>query len=233
MTCDPFQPFRCVDQVPDCFVGTIHLLELWGLRDGVVQRNVQSEGYRAGHVVNGCVRHRQGASHVQNYELLERPPESRDAATPWPVHPAPSQILRVSTSHEEGGNRDWGISTTHFSGRDGQVTHLHGARVRFGQPDPETGRRPMETVPGSEFEVEADLVLLALGFTGPVREGLLKELGVELDARSNVAASAYASSVPGIFAAGDMRRGQSLVVWAIQEGREAAAAIHGFLQRTA
>ena len=177
--------------------------------------------------------HRQGASHVQNYELLERPPESRDDATPWPVHPAPSQILRVSTSHEEGGNRDWGISTTHFSGRDGQVTHLHGARVRFGQPDPETGRRPMETVPGSEFEVEADLVLLALGFTGPVREGLLKELGVELDARSNVAASAYASSVPGIFAAGDMRRGQSLVVWAIQEGREAAAAIHGFLQRTA
>ena len=173
--------------------------------------------------------HRQGAAHVQNYELLDRPPEQRSDAVPWPVHPGPSQILRVSTSHEEGGDRDWGISTSHFSGRDGHVTHLHANRIRFGEPDPETGRRPMETVPGSEFEVETDLVLLALGFTGPVREGLLKQLGVELDARSNVATNQFASSIPGVFAAGDILRGQSLVVWAIHEGREAAAAIHEFL----
>jgi glutamate synthase (NADPH/NADH) small chain len=161
--------------------------------------------------------HRQGCEHLYNFELLEKPPAARTAETPWPVHPLPTQILRTSSSHEEGGERDWGISTTQFSGRDG--------------PDPVTGQRPMEPVPGSEQVYDVDLVLLALGFLGPVRDGMLEELGVELSERGNVATAPgrYATSVPGVFAAGDMRRGQSLVVWAIAEGRQAAAEVDRYL----
>ncbi|MFI5317156.1 MAG: FAD-dependent oxidoreductase, partial [Myxococcota bacterium] len=140
------------------------------------------------------------------------------------VHPMPSQILRTSTSHEEGGSRDWGISTTGFSG-DGRVQKLHAVRVRFGPPDAATGRREMQTVPGSEFTLDVDLVLLAMGFLGPVRDDMLKQFGVDLSDRGNVATRGYATSVPRVYAAGDMRRGQSLVVWAIAEGREAAAQI--------
>jgi len=174
--------------------------------------------------------HRQAKKQLYNFELLEKPPEGRTEGTPWPVHPLPSEILRTSTSHEEGGDRDWGISTTHFTGSNGRVEKLHGQRVRPGEPDPATGRRPLEPVPGSEFTIDADLVLLAMGFLGPVREGMLEELGVELTDRGNVSTRGYATSEPGVFSAGDMRRGQSLVVWAIAEGREAAAEIDVFLR---
>jgi glutamate synthase (NADPH/NADH) small chain len=179
--------------------------------------------------------HRQDCAYLYNFELLERPPEGRTAATPWPVHPMPTQILRTSTSHEEGGDRDWGISTTHFSGRNGHVDTLHAVRVRLAAPDPATGQRALETVPGSEHSYEVGLVLLAMGFLGPVREGMLDELGVELSERGNVATPAgrYATSVPGVFAAGDMRRGQSLVVWAIAEGRQAAAEVDRYLRAKA
>ncbi len=168
--------------------------------------------------------HRQGAKHVYNFELLERPPESRPDDAPWPVHPMPSQILRSSSSHEEGGSRDWAISTTRFSGADGRLQKLHAVRLRFAPPDP-TGRRAMATVRDSDFALDVDLVLLAMGFVGPVKDDMLKQLGVDLSERGNVATRGYATSVPRVYAAGDMRRGQSLVVWAIAEGREAAAQI--------
>jgi glutamate synthase (NADPH/NADH) small chain len=173
--------------------------------------------------------HRQGVKQLYNFELLDRPPEGRTVETPWPVHPLPSQILRSSSSHEEGGERDWGISTTRLSGSNGRVEKLHGARVHF-VPDPDGGRPRMEEVAGSQFTLDVDLVLLAMGFVGPVREGMLEQLGVELTERGNVGSSGYATSVPGVFAAGDMRRGQSLVVWAIAEGREAAAEVDAWLQ---
>jgi glutamate synthase (NADPH/NADH) small chain len=169
--------------------------------------------------------HRQGAKHVYNFELLERPPEVRPEDAPWPLHPMPSQILRTSTSHEEGGSRDWGVSTTRFTGANGRVEKLHAVRVRFGPPDPANGRREMQTVPGSEFTLDVDLVLLAMGFLGPVPDGIVKQLGVSLTERGNIATNGYAASVPKVYAAGDMRRGQSLVVWAIAEGRQAAAQI--------
>ncbi len=174
--------------------------------------------------------HRQGAKHVYNFELLERPPEGRNPEIPWPIHPLPSQLLQVSSSHEEGGDRDWGIATKTFSGSNGRVEKLHAVRVRFGEPDPATGRRPLEEIPGCKFTLEVDLVLLALGFLGPVRRGMLEQLGVELTDRGNVATHGYATNVPGVFAAGDLRRGQSLVVWAIEEGRQAAAEVDGYLR---
>jgi glutamate synthase (NADPH/NADH) small chain len=174
--------------------------------------------------------HRQGAKQVYNFELLEKPAEGRTVDTPWPVHPLPSQLLQTSTSHEEGGERDWGISTRSFVGENGVLRALHAVRVRFGDPDPETGRRPMEEVPGSDFTLEVDLVLLALGFLGPVRQGMLEQLGVEITGRGHVATTGYATNVPGVFAAGDQRRGQSLVVWAIAEGREAAAEVDRYLR---
>lgn len=173
--------------------------------------------------------HRHGEKHLYNFELLEKPPEVRTQDTPWPLHPLPSQILRSSTSHEEGGDRDWGISTTHFSGSGGKVEKLHAVRVRFSEPDA-SGRRQLEPVAGSEFSIDADLVLLALGFLGPVREGMLGDLGVALSERGNVSTQGYATNVPGVFAAGDMRRGQSLVVWAIAEGRQAAAELDRYLR---
>ena len=143
------------------------------------------------------------------------PPDDRAAQTPWPLWPLQ---LRVESSHEEGGIRDWGIATTAFTGEDGRVSKLHAVRV--GAPP------KFEPIPGTEFTLDADLVLLAMGFTGPVKGGLIEQLGVNLDARGNVATDAnYMSSSPGVFAAGDMRRGQSLVVWAIAEGRKAAEGI--------
>ncbi len=175
--------------------------------------------------------HRQGVKHLYNFELLEKPPAARSEDTPWPLHPLPSQILRTSTSHEEGGDRDWGISTARLSGSGGRLEKLHAVRVRFGEADPASGRRKLEEVPGSEFTLDVDLVLLAMGFLGPVREGLLEELGVELTERGNVATQGYATSIPGVFAAGDLRRGQSLVVWAIDEGRQAAAEIDRYLRQ--
>jgi glutamate synthase (NADPH/NADH) small chain len=174
--------------------------------------------------------HRHGVKHLYNFELLEKPPEGRTSETPWPVHPAPSQILRSSSSHEEGGDRDWGISTARLTGSNGKLEKLHGVRVRFGDPDPETGRRALEEIDGSEFTLDVDLVLLAMGFLGPVQAGLVSQLGVDLTDRGNVATTGYATSTPGVFAAGDLRRGQSLVVWAIAEGRQAAAEVHTYLR---
>jgi glutamate synthase (NADPH/NADH) small chain len=162
--------------------------------------------------------HRQGALSVTQFELLPKPPDERSPLTPWPLWP---MQLRIEGAHEEGGTRDWSVSTVKFAGdEDGNVKRLHAVRV--------DGR--LQAVAGTEFTVDADLVLLAMGFLGPVRGGMIEQLGVKLDQRGNVAAGDnYMSSVPGVFAAGDMRRGQSLVVWAIAEGRKAAQAIDKYL----
>ncbi len=161
--------------------------------------------------------HRHKAASVSQFEIMPMPPGDRHASTPWPLWPLQ---LRTESAHEEGGLRDWALNTTHFVGdADGNVKELHGIRV--GAPP------KFEPIPGTEIVIETDLVLLALGFTGPVKQGMIEQFGVELDPRGNVATKGnYGTSVPGIFAAGDMRRGQSLVVWAIAEGRSAAAAIH-------
>ena len=171
--------------------------------------------------------HRHGAAEVYQFEIMPRPPDERDQTMPWPHYP---MILRTSSAHEEGGARDWSISTKKFSGENGKVTKLHGVRVEFSAPDA-NGRRTMEEVPGSEFEMEADMILLALGFANPQKEGLLKQLGVALDGRGNVQADmkGYATNVPTVFACGDMRRGQSLIVWAIAEGRDAARSVDAHL----
>jgi len=171
--------------------------------------------------------HRQGAKCVYQFELLPKPPEARSPSTPWPNWPL---MLRTSSSHEEGGIRDWSILTKKFTGDEhGNVKKLHGVRIEFGPPDAQ-GRRPMIEVPGSEFELECDLVLLALGFVHPVQEGLLTDLGVKLNDRGNVAVDEnFMSSEKGVFAAGDMSRGQSLVVWAIADGRKAARAVDRYL----
>ena len=163
--------------------------------------------------------HRQGARSVTQFELLPKPPDTRSPSTPWPMWP---MQLRIESSHEEGGTRDWSVSTVRFTGDEhGNVKQLHAMRVSAS----------LEPVPGTEFTLEADLVLLAMGFTGPVKHGMIEQLGVTLDGRGNVAAGAdYMSSVPGVFAAGDMRRGQSLVVWAIAEGRKAAEGIDRYLR---
>jgi glutamate synthase (NADPH/NADH) small chain len=170
--------------------------------------------------------HRQGALSVTNLELLERPPDRRSPSTPWPEWPL---LFRTSTSHEEGGERLFAVMTKRFVAENGRVKALDAVKVRFGSPDA-SGRRPLEEIPGSEFRLPADLVLLALGFLGPVQEGLIRDLGVKLDARGNVEADAnHMSSERGIFVAGDARRGQSLVVWAIREGRDAARGIDTYL----
>ena len=170
--------------------------------------------------------HRQGAELVSQFELLAEPPEARPAENPWPQWPL---ILRSSAAHEEGGIRDYGILTKAFSGSDGRVEKLHAVRVEWSEPE-DGGRPQMIEVPDSEFEVDADLVLLAMGFLHPEHDGLLTQLGVELDPRGNVKIGEdRMSSVPGVFAAGDTARGQSLVVWAIAEGRETARAVDLYL----
>jgi glutamate synthase (NADPH/NADH) small chain len=165
---------------------------------------------------------RQRALSVHQLEILPLPPSERSPETPWPLWPL---ILRTESSHEEGGVREWSASTTRFTGNDqGNITRLHAIRVG---PPPD-----FEPIADSEFTLEADLVLLALGFTGPAPNGMFDELGISLDSCGNVAANEdYMTSVPGIFTAGDMRRGQSLVVWAISEGRQVARAINRYLSR--
>jgi len=165
--------------------------------------------------------HRQKALSVTQFELLPQPPEQRSPQTPWPLWP---MQLRTESSHEEGGKRDWSISTTAFTGDDsGNVKFLHGVKVG---PPPK-----FEAIAGTEFTIPADLVLLAMGFTGPVRNGMIEQLGLKLDQRGNVACDDnYMSSVRGVFAAGDMRRGQSLIVWAIAEGRAAARGVSKYLE---
>ncbi len=171
--------------------------------------------------------HRQGAASVTSIELLDRPPEERHPSTPWPLWPL---VFRTSSSHEEGGEREFSVLTKRFEGESGRVTRLHCVRLEWGPPDA-SGRPAMREVPGSEFSLPADLVLLAMGFVHPVHEGLVKDLGLRLDQRGNVLADVdgYATSEPGVFAAGDCRRGQSLVVWALWEGREAARAVDRYL----
>ena len=163
--------------------------------------------------------HRQGAKSVTSFEIMPRPPEERAATTPWPQWPL---MLRTSSSHEEGGARDWSVSTESISGN-GRVEALHCVRVEL-----RAGK--FERVAGSEFTLPADLVLLAMGFVHPEREGVVEQLGVDLDARGNVRIDkAFMSSVPGVFAAGDCQRGQSLVVWAIADGRRAARGVDQYL----
>lgn len=164
--------------------------------------------------------HRQKAKSVHQFEIMPLPPPERAPSTPWPLWPLQ---LRTESSHEEGGLRDWSVGTTHFSGdENGNVRQLHAIRV---SPPPK-----FEPIPGTEFTLDAELVLLALGFLGPVKPGMIEQFGINLDARSNIATDAnYMSSVPGVFAAGDMRRGQSLIVWAIAEGRKAAAGVDKYL----
>jgi glutamate synthase (NADPH/NADH) small chain len=163
---------------------------------------------------------RQKAKSVYQIEIMPRPPAERAASTPWPMWP---YQLRTETSHEEGGTRDWSINSLEFLGDEkGNVKQIRAVRV--GPPPTFT---PVE---GSEFLIDADLVLLAMGFLGPVKNGMIEQLGVDLDQRGNVKTDAnYKTSVEGVFAAGDMRRGQSLVVWAISEGRKAAAAVNSYL----
>jgi glutamate synthase (NADPH/NADH) small chain len=162
---------------------------------------------------------RQGAREVHQFELLPMPPRQRTESMPWPSYPA---ILRTSSAHEEGGVRRWSVNTQAFSGEDGCVSRLQAVEVEFGPPD-SRGVCPMTEIPGTEFEQEADLVLLALGFLHPEHDPLLSGLGVKLDGRGNTAVGENRmTSVPGVFAAGDMERGQSLVVWAIAGGRRAA-----------
>ncbi len=168
---------------------------------------------------------RQGAKSIKQIEIMPKPPESRTEDFPWPKYP---MILRTSTSHEEGGERDWCILTKRFEGN-GKVEKLICARVEF-EKDPVTKRPVMKEIPNSEFEMKADLVILALGFLHPEHE-LVNYLGVELDERGNVKTdSNYKTNVEKVFAAGDMRRGQSLIVWAISEGRKAAENINNYLK---
>jgi glutamate synthase (NADPH) small chain len=157
---------------------------------------------------------RQGARSVTNFEIMPQPPEHEDKMLTWPDWPLK---LRTSSSHEEGAERDFAVGTVKFTGENGQVKTLHCAKVDD----------KFKPIPGTEFEVKADLVLLAMGFVSPVHEGMIKALGLELDPRGNIKADtlSYRSSNPKVFACGDMRRGQSLVVWAIREGRQAAHAV--------
>jgi glutamate synthase (NADPH/NADH) small chain len=161
---------------------------------------------------------RQGAVSVTNFEIMPQPPEHENKLLTWPDWPLK---LRTSSSHQEGVERDFAVGTQSFSGENGQVKKLHCARLDA----------KFKPIPGTEFDIEADLVLLAMGFVHPVHEGMLKSLDVALDNRGNVSADtdAYVTSVPKVFSAGDMRRGQSLVVWAIREGRQCAHAVDKFL----
>jgi glutamate synthase (NADPH/NADH) small chain len=163
--------------------------------------------------------HRQKPLSVHQFEIMPKPPATRAASTPWPMWPLQ---LRTEGAHEEGGIRDWSINSIRFTGDEhGNVKQLHAVRVG---PPPK-----FEPIAGTEFTMDVDLVLLAMGFLGPVQSGMIEELGVAVNSRGNVDTTDYRTSVDGIFAAGDMRRGQSLVVWAIAEGRKAAEAIDSYL----
>lgn len=165
--------------------------------------------------------HRQNAAHVTQLELLPKPPVKRGNTNPWPAWPL---ILRTSSSQEEGGDRDWAVMTTGFAGDDdGKVKALRAVRVEL-----RPGQGPV-AVPGTEFAIACELVLLAMGFVGSEREGLLEQLGVEIDPRGNVKTVNGRTNVDGVFAAGDQSRGQSLVVWAIAEGRNVAEEVDAYL----
>ena len=164
--------------------------------------------------------HRQGAASVLQLELLPRPPDERASSNPWPLYP---QVFRTSSAHEEGGERLYSVSTKKFMGENGRVKKLHLVTVEM---KTDNGRMSFADVPGSDQEFPAELVLLAMGFLGPERKGMLEELGVEMTDRGNVKRGAdWMTSVPGVFTCGDMQRGQSLIVWAIAEGRSCAQAV--------
>ena len=196
-------------------------------------RSIWAEGKRVvviggGDTGSDCVGtcHRQGAAEVYQFELLPQPPKERAEATPWPHWP---MKLRTSHAHEEGGHRDWSVSTTSLEGEGGRVRRLHAVRVELEQGP--NGPKFVEQ-PDSGFALDVDLVLLAMGFTGVPQEGLLRDLGVTIGPRGAVSTDAqYRTNVPGVFAAGDMRRGASLIVWAIREGRDAAASIDRHLRQ--
>ena len=180
---------------------------------------------------------RQGAKSVTTFELLPEPPRTRTDSNPWPQWP---KTFRVSSSHEEANVREgkdkiteYCVATKKLTGKDGKVSKIHGVKMVFGDPDSKTGRASMNEVPGSEFELDVDLVLLAMGFVHPIHEGMVQELGLDLDPRENVSCDQNKmTSVEGIFVAGDMTRGQSLVVWAIAEGREAARSVDHYLMKS-
>jgi glutamate synthase (NADPH/NADH) small chain len=172
---------------------------------------------------------RQGAESVVNFELMPQPPDQENKPLTWPYWPLK---LRTSSSHEEGAERDFAVATKRFEGRNGKVESLTACHVEWVKDD--KGGMKMQEVPGTEFTIPAQLVLLAMGYVHPVHEGLIEQLGVAKDPRGNVKAAtegpgSYATSVPKVFAAGDMRRGQSLVVWAIREGRQCAREVDAFL----
>jgi glutamate synthase (NADPH/NADH) small chain len=165
--------------------------------------------------------HRQGCREVHQFELLPEPPPQRAESTPWPLWP---MQLRTSHAHEEGCDRQWSVSTTKFSGRNGHVTKLHAHRVAY-------GNGKFTPIPDTDFEMDVDLVLLAMGFTGPVKQGLLDSLGVKYDQRGAVQVDEnFMTNLDGVFAGGDTRRGASLIVWAIAEGRKMAAGIDRYLR---
>ena len=169
--------------------------------------------------------HRQGAEIIYQYELLSEPPLERSNNNPWPYWPL---ILRISSAHEEGGTREFSVLTKSFSGENGVLKSLQGVKIEWIQD--ENGRPIMSEIPGTEFEIEVDLVLLAMGFVHPQQEGIIDQLGIELDGRNNVNTNIqHMTNVDKVFSAGDMHRGQSLVVWAIAEGREAAYHIDKYL----
>jgi glutamate synthase (NADPH) small chain len=161
---------------------------------------------------------RQGAVSIVQLEIMPRPPDKEDKLLVWPEWPLK---MRTSSSHEEGAERDFSVMTQEFTGQHGRVKQLRCIKID----------EKFKPIPGTEFELRADLVLLAMGFVHPVHEGMIERLGIALDPRGNVAADtlAYRTSHPKVFAAGDMRRGQSLVVWAIREGRQAAHSVDKFL----
>ncbi len=164
--------------------------------------------------------HRHKCASVHQFEIMPMPPAERSPSTPWPLWPLQ---LRIESAHEEGGKREFAVNTTHFEGdANGNVKKLHAVRVG---PAPK-----FEKIKGSEFTLDADLVLLAMGFTGPVQAGFIEKSGLALTSRGNIETDNYQTSIPGVFAAGDARRGQSLVVWAIAEGRQAAAAVDEYLR---
>ena len=168
---------------------------------------------------------RQGAATIHQFEILPRPPDARVESMPWPTYP---MIYRVSSAHEEGGERVYAVNTECFLGDDdGNVRALRAHEVEQKIVD---GRMTFEKVEGTDFELPCELVLLAMGFVGPQREGLLEQLGVEINERGNVARDdRFRTNLPNVFVAGDMGRGQSLIVWAIAEGRSCAAAVDEFL----
>jgi glutamate synthase (NADPH/NADH) small chain len=168
--------------------------------------------------------HRQGAASVHQFELLPRPPDTRAADNPWPQWP---NIFRVSSAHEEGGERVYSVSTQRFLGEGGRVKKLEAVTVDMVR---QGGRLEFKPVAGSEFALNADLVLLAMGFVGAEKPGMLTDLGVALTDRGNVARDAsWMTNVPGVFTCGDMQRGQSLIVWAMAEGRSCARGVDAYL----